>query len=344
MTKRNLLKVGSRTVGGKDLFFTVEEGMANLGDYNKALMMIDAAAATTADAIEFQLVIASDLCVRSHPIFDFCLNCEFSNSQIAGLVARAKERGLEFLAVPLSNRLVEPLVKAGCSAFNINASDLTNPAVIDAVADSGLPFFLSVPLATEKEIDWAVDRIRRSSSAQFGILHGQHTMMSGGVGVDASQTSLGYISSLKRRYKVPVGFIDHTPYTWMPSAAVSAGADSVSKHLALSREDKGPDWQVCLEPGEMKETVIWARKTKQSINEKGKRLASGEEMDRSKMRRSIVASRRIGRGRVVQWEDIAFKRPGTGIDPSRYGDVVGRKVTRDMSADDQINISDIEET
>ncbi|GAF74998.1 unnamed protein product, partial [marine sediment metagenome] len=218
-----------------------------------------------------------------------------------------------------------------------------NPEIIDTVIDSGLPFFISTLLATEKEIDWAVNRIQKRGPSHFAILHGQHTMMSSGSGVDVSQTTLGYINTLKKRYRVPVGFIDHTPHVWMPAAAAAAGADSVCKHLSLSRTDKGPDWQVCLEPDEMKEAVSWARGIRDSSNLKHKKLASGEDKDRFKMRRSIVATRALRSGDVIKRDAIAFKRPGTGIEPSQYEDIIGKRVTCDIDENEMLRIDNLKE-
>lgn len=325
-----------------DLFFVVEEGQANLGNHEKALAMIDAVAVTGADAIEFQLARAEDFYVADHPYFDKYIKREFSDVQRKELIGRAKTRGLKFVAVPFSNRLVEPLREAGCSAFNINASDLTNPDIIDAVVDSGLPFSLSLALATEEEIDWAVNRVRkRKSDVKFALLHGQHPMGSMQAGVDVAATVLGCISSLKTKYDVPVGFVDHTSLMWMPAAAVAAGADFVTKHLALSRNDKGPDWHICLEPDEMKEAVSFAKKMKESMTVDYKKLAPGEEMDRLTMRRSIVASRAIATGSILNRQDILFKRPGTGIDPSRYEEILGKVIMRSMNKDEQISLRDL---
>lgn len=337
------VNIGSRRIGNGDLFFVIEEGQANLGDFEKALSMIDYAADAGADAIEFQLARADDFYVKNHPGYEIYSKREFSETQLIELVSKAKEKDMEIIAVPLSHKLVNPLVKAGCSAFNINASDLTNPDIIDAVIDSGLPFFLSLPLATEEEIDWAVNRIRKSCDDIFILLHGQHTMASGENGVNIEHTSLGYISTLKEKYQVPVGFIDHTPLKWMPACAVAAGAETISKHLTWSRNEKGPDWHICLEPDEMKEAITWAYKMNQSIKTKNRQLAPGENLDRSIMRRSIVASRTIKSGKSIKRNDICFKRPGNGIDPAQYMDIIGKVVRRDILPDEQITTSDLED-
>ena len=337
------VNIGSRRIGTGDLFFVIEEGQANLGDFEKALSMIDYAADAGGDAIEFQLARADDFYVKNQPGYEIYSKREFSETQLIEIVSKVKEKGMEMIAVPLSHRLVNPLVKAGCSAFNINASDLTNPDIIDAVIDSGLPFFLSLPLATEEEIDWAVRRIRKNGDDNFMLLHGQHTMASGEKGVNIEHTSLGYITTLKEKYQVPVGFIDHTPLKWMPACAVAAGADTISKHLTWSREERGPDWHICLEPDEMKEAIIWAYKMNQSIKTKNRQLAPGENLDRSIMRRSIVASRAIKSGKSIERNDICFKRPGDGIDPAQYNDLIGKVARRDILPDEQITTFDLED-
>lgn len=336
------VNIGSRQIGAGDLFFVIEEGQANLGNFKKALKMIDYAADSGCDAIEFQLAKAKDFYVKSHSGYEIYSKREFTDIQLAELVSRVIEKDMEMIVTPLSHKLVNTMVNAGCSAFNINASDLNNPDIIDAVVDSGLPFFLSLPLATEDEIEWAINRIRKKIDNNFILLHGQHTMASGEHGVDIEHTSLGYISTLKEKYQVPVGYIDHTPLEWFPACAVAAGADCVSKHLTWSRLEKGPDWHVCLEPVEMKKAVTSANKMKHSIEIKNKQLAPGENMDRSIMRRSIVASRIIKSGQSIERNDICFKRPGDGINPAEYKNIIGKVACRDILSDEQITIFDLE--
>jgi len=342
-TNSDVFKIGGRQISDNDLFFVVEEGQANQGDLKKALRMVDAAAGTGADAIEFQLAKAGDFYVKSDPGYRIYLKREFSNEQLKELIAYTNNKGLEFIAVPLSHRLVKSLVKAGCSAFNINASDLTNPDILDAVSESGLPFFLSVPLASEKEIEWAIARIRRRTKSKFAVLHGQHVMASGENGVSVEHTTLGCIARLRRKYRIPIGFIDHTPLPWFPAVVVAAGASIVSKHLTLSHFDKGPDWQICLEPDQMKDAITWSRQVHKSIAMEVKNLAPGETVDKTIMRRSIVAAKNLKKGSVIQREDLYFKRPGTGLCSSRFEEIIGKKTVKNLLKDEQIKSLDLEE-
>jgi len=322
-------------------YFVIEEGQANLGSIDKALQMVDVSAEIGADAIEFQLAIASDFYIKNHSGFKLYSEREFSTTQLIQLVNRTKERKIDLVVAPFSPKIIEVLTKHDCSAFNINSSDLNNPDILDAVSDSGKPFFLSLLLASEKEIEWAIQRISRRKFPVFGLLLGQHTMASGEQGVSLEHTNLGYIKTLKELYKVPVGFIDHSPLTWMPAVAVVAGADIITKHLALSRSDKGPDWQVCLEPDEMKQAIAWVKKAKESISTTNKKLAPGENMDKAVMRRSIVAARQIEMDTIIEREDIVFKRPGSGIPPDQYLDIVGKKARRTIFSDEIIVFDDV---
>lgn len=342
---RKKVRIGSRIVGeGEPPFFSIEEGQANWGDFKTALKMVELASEAGADGIDFQLARANDFYVKSHPDHKSYSQREFSDDQLLTLVSYVRQSGIELIVTPLSHKIIQPLADAGCSAFNINASDLTNPDVIDSVIKTGLPFFLSLPLATEEEINWAVNRIVNRGAERFILMHGQHTMRSGECGVKIEDTSLGYISILKEKYNVLAGFIDHTSLPWMPACATVAGVDAISKHLTWSREVKGPDWYICLEPDEMKETIKWVRAIKQSINAKDKCLAPGEDHDRSLMRRSIVAARQISKGQKITRGDICFKRPGDGFDPSRYEEVIEKVSVRDILPDEKISLADIQKS
>jgi sialic acid synthase SpsE len=327
------MNIGKKTIGSGSLYFVIEEGQATLGDFGKALQLIAAAAKTGADAIEFQLAIASDFYIKGHKGYDIYLEREFSSVQLEQLVSYTQDKEIDLVVAPFSNRLIDIMAKLDVAAFNINASDLNNPDILDAVSDCGTPFFLSLLLAEEKEIEWAIQRVTRRKAPPFGLLLGQHTMASGGHGVSLEHTNLGYIKTLKGKFNVPVGFIDHSPLVWMPACAVAAGADFVTKHMALSIADKGPDWQVCLEPVDMVKAIDWARKSKDSISNTSKELAPGERIDKSVMRRSIVAARQIAKGEKIEREDIVFKRPGTGIAPDEFLNVIGKIAARDIEAD-----------
>jgi sialic acid synthase SpsE len=332
-------KIGKRSIGLDQLFFVVEEGQFNLGDFSQAMRMIRLAAETGADAIEFQLAYADDFYIKSHPGHAIYKEREFSDQQLKELIDVASQQGLELIVTPLSDKIVAKMAAFGCSAFNINASDLNNPSMLRAVMDSGLPFFLSIALASEAEVDWVLRFIQRyAPAAEFTMLHGQHTMASGEHGVCPEHTSLGYLGTLSKRLGTSVGFVDHTPYEWFPACAVAAGASIVTKHMAPSHELRGPDWPICLDPEEMKRSISMARNVYRSIREQAKVLAPGEYMDRSEMRRSIVADKDMEAGHVLQRGDFVFKRPGTGLPPDQEDAVMGSVLVKAVKKDEAISL------
>jgi N,N'-diacetyllegionaminate synthase len=336
------MQIGKKQINNKTTFFVAEEGQANLGDFKYALKMIDAVSQTGVDAIEFQLAYADDFYIKSHDVHKIYKEREFSEIKLKELAEYTNNSGIELIVAPLSVKMIDVMAKNGCSAFNINASDLVTPDIIDSVVDTGLPFFLSLLFADENEIEWAIDRILKKGSPDFALLLGQHTMGSGDHGLSVEHTNLGYINTLKSQYNIPVGFIDHTSEVWMPSCAVTAGADIITKHLAISREEKGPDWHVCLEPDEMKEAVRLVRSIKKSISCKEKAIAPGENIDKLTMRRSIISAKPIKKGAIINREDICFKRPGTGIPANREKDVLGKSVSTDIEKDQIIKLEYLE--
>lgn len=336
------MKIGNYDTNN-DVFFIVEEGQFNLGNFDHALFMIELVSKTGANAIEFQLAYANDFYINSDPGFDIYKKREFTDDQLKKLVDFAKSKNLEFIATCLSHNLVPKMAKLGTSGFNLNASDINNSIILDKIIDTRLPFFVSTPLATQQEINWAVNRIKsKARNSSFAILHGQHPMASGHEWVSTEDTSLGFISTLKQQFNIPIGFIDHTPFEWMPSAAVAAGAQIISKHMSPSKIYNGPDWQICLEPTEMKRAITNARGIRKSITIKDKQLAKGEDLDRTVMRRSIVSVRKIKAGNVISWEHVAFKRPGSGIPPDMIDNIIGKKALVDINSDTLINFEMIE--
>lgn len=335
------MQIGNKIVG-QELFFVVEEGQYSQGNYSKAIEMLELVSLTGADAIEYQFAYADEFYIKGNAGYSTYLKRQFSDTELKLLVRNTRDSGLEFVATCLSPSLIPKMIKFGVSAFNINASDINNPQIIDLVAASGIPFFISTPLATDLEIRWAFDRAKLlNPNGILALLHGQHTMASGGNSVNIEDTCLGYLPRLKHDYNVLTGFIDHTSSIMMPSIAVAAGADIVTKHLFPNKLTKGPDWQVCLDPVEMKIAIDSARLTHKSIKTYEKNLAPGEANDRFIMRRSIVASTFIPKGTKINCEMLAFKRPGTGISPDQIDKVVGSSALKNLNVDTIIEWKDI---
>lgn len=336
-----MITIGKKNVTPQSVFFVVEEGQYNQGDFSKALRMVELAAKTGADAIEFQLAIAEDFYIRDHPGYAIYKNREFSSSQLSELVMCCRQHDIEMVVAPFSSRIIESVANFGCSAFNINASDLDNPSILRSVVETGIPFFMSLPLATSEEIKWACDYVHSctETAPQFVLLHGQHTMASGADGVAPLDTSLGFLQEIKKTCDGLAGFIDHTPLPWFPACAAAVGANVITKHMSPDHKERGPDWQICLNPREMKSAIAAAREVRSSINQTFKVLAPGENLDRPEMRRSIVFASDLPADHTIVHEDLVFKRPGDGVPPNQSALFIGRKLAASVLKEDKAQLT-----
>ena len=313
-----------------------EEGQANQGDVELALKMIDLASECGADGIEFQLSVARDLYISTHEGYHLYKEREFAPDVIEELIRVVHSKNMLFQAACLSERLVEIVAEKGADVLVSNATDLNNPRMLDALSACGKPFFIATLMGTMEEIDWAVSRVRRNGATNFGLLHGQHIMGSKkGIGVPVEYAQLDCMSVMEQRYGVPVGFVDHTDSEIMPAIASSRGAVVVAKHLAPEPGWRGPDWQVCLDPRAWARAVDYLQYANDARGA-DKELSVEEIQDRSLMRRSIVAARDIPPGKALDALDMAFKRPGGGLDPRNYERYIGQRVKISVQTDEMI--------
>jgi N,N'-diacetyllegionaminate synthase len=335
------LKIGNKTCSEKSPLYIAEEGQANQGDFELAQRMIDLAAESGADGIEFQLFWAEDMYAKNDSGFDIYKRNELSEENIKILIKKTKEKGLIFQAACLSTKMVDLCLREGVDVFVINASDLNNPQMLDAVQSTGLPFWLATLMGTEEEIDWAVQYLNKQGCTKFGILHGQHVMSSNEYqGVPPAMAQLDCINLFKTKYGKPVGYVDHTPTIQMPGIAVAKGACIVMKHLAPEVNWTGPDSAVALSPDDWKksrETFDYAA----SCFGSSKELSQAELGDRSLHRRGLYSKYKLEMGHKMQKDDFVALRPGKGaINPREIENLVGREVQSEIEGNQMISMND----
>jgi sialic acid synthase SpsE len=338
-----LMRIGKRLVGdGHETLMFAEEGQANDGDMSIALDMCRKAAAVGADGIEFQLSRADDMYVfrdAGHAIYS---KRELSAGQVRELIDVAHGEGLLFQVAGFSPRMIEISAAAGADVFCVNATDLTNPVIIDAVVATGRPFWLATLMGTIEEIDWAVDYALPHSRADVGLLHGQHVMSSDTTrGVPPELLQLDCIDLFKRRYGLATGFVDHTATTFVPALAAAKGAGLVMKHLSPQPDWRGADWVVCLDPQTWREARTMLTYAVQAGGE-SKEISQAEFKDRSIHRRSIYTVAPLASGHRIAAADLVVLRPGGGgLDPRAIREIVGRRTARDLPAQHQLQIADL---
>ena len=319
-----------------------EEGQANQGNVDVAIAMCKKAATAGADGIEFQFFLASDMYVRNDSGYEVYKSRELSSTQIKELIAVSHAEGLLCQIAGLSPKIIELCAEAGADVFCVNATDLTNPVIIDAVAATGKPFWLATLMGTMEEIDWAVDYALSHSRSEIGLMHGQHVMSSEtSRGVPPELLQLDCIELFKRRYGLVTGFVDHTATQFVPSIAAAKGAALIMKHLAPQKNWQGPDWVVCLDPESWKGAKTMLEYTVKA-NGASKEISQAEFKDRSLHRRSIHTSVALTTGHKIVAGDLVALRPGKGgVDPRIIHELVGRQVAHNLTEQHQLLLDDL---
>lgn len=338
-----LMRIGNKVIGdGRNTLMFAEEGQANQGNIKIAMDMCKTAATAGAEGIEFQLFLADDMYVRDDPGHAIYKSRELSATQIRDLIAASHAEGLLCQVAGLSPKIIELCAEAGADVFCVNATDLTNPVIIDAVAATGKPFWLATLMGTMEEIDWAVNYAISRCRSDIGLLHGQHVMSSDTTrGVPPELLQLDCIDLLKRRYGLVTGFVDHTATQFVPSLAAAKGAALVMKHLAPEKNWQGPDWVVCLDPEAWKDAKSMLEYTVKA-NGASKEISQAEFKDRSLHRRSIHTRVALEAGHKIAAGDLVALRPGKGgVDPRIIHDLVGRQVAHYLNEQHQLQLDDL---
>jgi sialic acid synthase SpsE len=318
-----------------------EEGQANQGDINVAFKMVDAALQSNADGIEFQFFLAKDMYVEGHKGFKIYKDNELKKEEIKKIIEYAKSNGLIVQIAGLSPEIIDYCASLEIDFFVINASDINNPQIIDSVINTGVDFWIATLMSTMEDIDWVVKYCHKKNVNNFGLLHGQHVMSTGKGGVPFELLQLDCINMLSKKYNLPIGFVDHTNSTLVPSLAVSKNAIMVTKHLSPSEDWSGPDSHICLDPKEFK---ICKQNFSIAINSSGssKELSILEIADLDVHRRGVYLNKAKKAGEIITSEDISCLRPSCNtISPIDIINVINKKLAVDKDNNEPLYPEDI---
>ena len=326
-----------------------EVAQSHDGSVGMAHAFVDAAARAGAGAIKFQTHIAAAESTPSEPWrvrfsrqdesrYDYWRRMEFSEDQWQGLADHAAEAGLLFMSSPFSPEAVELLERVGMPLWKIASGEVANRAVLDAVLATGSPVLLSSGMSPWAELDEAVDRVRSAGSA-LAVLQCTSDYPTG-----PRQIGLNLLGELADRYRVPVGLSDHSGTIFPGLAAVALGASVIEVHLTLSRDHFGPDVPVSLTPDDLARLTEGAAFVRETLDHPLDKDREAERLApmRDLFTRSLVVRRDIEAGTVLTDDDLALKKPGTGLPDARRTSVVGRTARRNLAADHLLTLDDLE--
>jgi len=340
------IRINNREIGdGEKPFIIAEAGINHNGDVSVAKKLVDSAKECGADAIKFQSFSAEGLLSRQaisaahtagYNVFKLIRGLELSGKNHKDIAAHCRREGMVFLSTPLDFMHVDLLDEIGVGAFKIASMDVNNLPLLKYVSGKNRPIILSTGMADMREIEKAVATIKASGNGGLAILHCVSLYP------PSDETlNLSYMAALRRKFKVPVGFSDHTLGTAAPIAAMALGASIIEKHFTLDKGMPGPDQKISANPAELRVITDAARRIPQMLGGGVKRLSKAELGMRKAFRRSVVARRGLKKGDVITEDLIDYKRPGTGIPPSLAWKILGRKLKKDVDKDDIILWSQI---
>jgi sialic acid synthase SpsE len=331
-----LLEIGGRRVGERQPLFVIAElGLNHGGSVERALAMVDAAAAAGASAVKLQTFTADTLVAAHCPppahvpagsLREFFRQFEIDRAGHAEVAARARLHGLAVIATPFSIESIEMLVDVGVDALKIASGDLTYDDLVARAARTGLPLIVSTGMSTLAETAHAVSVARAGECRALALLHCVSAYP-----VPEGSQNLRAIQTLSRTFGTIVGLSDHGRDGSAVPVAVSLGASIYERHVCLA-DDEGVDRAVSSTPAELADIVATARRTALALGHGRRECLPAEAVNLTASRRALHAVRALQPGDVVTAEDIVAVRPSKGLPPSVKDDLVGTTVTRPIEA------------
>ena len=338
------------TLGTGRCLIIGEVALSHDGSLGLAHRFIDAIADAGADAVKFQTHIAAAESTPAEPFrvkfsqqdasrYEYWRRMEFSEDEWRGLAEHCAQRQVLFISSPFSIEAVELLERVGGQPFwKIASGEVSNAALLDRVLDTGAPVVLSSGLSPIAETDAAVARVK-ARGRPLGVMQ-----CTSAYPCPPERVGLNLVPVYRERYGCWVGLSDHSATIYPGLAGVTLGLDLLEVHVALSRDMFGPDVVASVTTGELRQLVDGVRFIETMRANPLDKDASARDTEplRRLFTRSLVARRALPAGAVLAAADLAIKKPGTGLPPERLADVVGRKLTRAVEADQLLAIDDIE--
>lgn len=324
-----------------------EAGVNHNGDLDLALQLIDAAAAAGADLVKFQTFSANRLVTRTaqkagyqtrttdsqESQHEMLRRLELGAGMHEKLIAHCAARNIGFFSTGFDIESVDLLVSLGQDHFKIPSGEITNLPYLRHIGQLGKAAILSTGMATLGEIEAAIEALEYAGTPRTSltVLHCTTEYPT-----PMTDVNLRAMQSIHTAFDVAVGYSDHTSGIEVAIAAVALGASVIEKHFTLDRNLPGPDHKASLEPSELKGMVTAIRNIEMALGDGIKRLTPSEAGNKPVARKSLVASQTIKAGEVFSALNITTKRPGTGISPMRWDEVIGQVALRDYQEDDLI--------
>ena len=326
-----------------------EAGVNHNGNLGLAKKLIDAAADAGADLVKFQTFNADRQVTPTAKKADYqtqttdgnesqhemLRRLELTPDMHGELIAHCASRNIGFFSTGFDIECVDLLVSLGQDRFKIPSGEITNLPYLRHIGQLQKTVILSTGMATLGDIEAAIDALEQAGTPRVNmtVLH-----CTTHYPTHMSEVNLRAMQSIHAAFGVAVGYSDHTRGIEVAIAAVAMGATVIEKHFTLDRNLPGPDHKASLEPEELKAMVAAIRNIEIALGDGIKRLTPSEARNKSIARKSLVATQPIKVGEIFSAKNTTAKRPGTGISPMRWDEIIGRPAPRDFAQDELIQL------
>ena len=332
----------------KRTYIIAEAGVNHNGSLKLAKKMIDAAVDAGADAVKFQTFKAEKVVSRYAPKAEYqkrtttagesqlemVKKLELNEAAHEELLACCRSRNIKFLSTPFDLESIDLLNKLGLEIFKIPSGEITNLPYLRKIGTLKKEIILSTGMADLGEIEDVLDVLTEAGMKlkNITILHCNTEYPT-----PMQDVNLNAIQTIKSAFPgTHVGYSDHTEGIEVSIAAVAMGATIIEKHFTLDKNMEGPDHKASLEPDELKAMVTAIRNIETALGNGIKKPSPSELKNKPIARKSIVAAKNIQKGKSFTEKNLTVKRPGTGISPMRWDEVVGQRASKDYKQDDLI--------
>lgn len=328
------------------VYIIAEAGVNHNGSFELACKLVDAANAAGVDCIKFQTFKSKNLVSHNAQKaeyqkgttgdgsqVDMLKKLELSYDEFLKLKDYCDKVGITFLSTPFDFDSIEFLNSIDMPFWKIPSGEITNLPYLLTLAKTGKPIVMSTGMCEMAEIEAAIRVLQENGTKEIRLLHCNTEYPT-----PFEDVNLKAMQKMRDAFSLEIGYSDHTKGIEVPVAAVALGATIIEKHFTLDRNMEGPDHKASLEPDELAAMVRSIRHIEQALGSGDKTPSPSERKNIAVARKSIVAKRAIKAGEELTEENITVKRPGSGISPMRWFDVIGTRAIRDFKEDEQIEL------
>lgn len=324
-----------------------EAGVNHNGNLNIAMEMVDRAKEAGADYIKFQTFVPKNLVSKyaekaeyqknttgaSESQLEMLNNLTLKNTDYFQLKKYCDKIGIGFISTPFDFESIEFLTDFNMDFWKIPSGEVTNLPFLERIGKTRKKVIMSTGMCNIMEIENAVEILEKNGASDVVLLHCNTQYPT--PYKDVNLKAMRHIAEVTGK---EVGYSDHTVGIEVPIAAVALGAVVIEKHFTLDRKMKGPDHKASLEPPELKAMVSAIRNIETALGSGTKEISESEIQNKLIVRKSIVATCNIEEGEILSERNITVKRPGNGISPMEWYNIIGTKAVRSFKEDELIEI------